>query len=37
MTTIEERKIAEESVGEELEEIWEESGGLKGLLTTVDH
>jgi cytochrome c oxidase subunit I+III len=37
MTTVEQRKVAEEAVGEELEEIWEESGGLKGFLTTVDH
>jgi cytochrome c oxidase subunit I+III len=37
VTTVQPRKVAEEAVGEELEEIWEESGGLKGWLTTVDH
>jgi cytochrome c oxidase subunit 1/cytochrome c oxidase subunit I+III len=37
MTTVEQRALAEEAVGEELEEIWEEPGGLKGFLTTVDH
>src|SRR3954453_18574931 len=37
MTTVEERKLGEEGPGEELEPIWEESGGLKGWFTTVDH
>src|SRR3954469_25878682 len=37
MTTVEERRLAEEGPGDELEPIWEESGGLKGWFTTVDH
>jgi cytochrome c oxidase subunit I+III len=37
VTTVEERKAAEEAAGEQLEPIWEESGGLKGWFTTVDH
>ncbi|RBY82377.1 cytochrome c oxidase subunit I [Geodermatophilus sp. TF02-6] len=37
MTTLEERKAAEAAVGEQLEPIWEESGGLRGWFTTVDH
>ena len=37
MTTVEQREVAEEAVEERLEPIWEESGGLKGFFTTVDH
>jgi cytochrome c oxidase subunit I+III len=37
MTTVGQREIAEAAAGGELEPIWEESGGLKGWLTTVDH
>jgi cytochrome c oxidase subunit I+III len=37
VTTVEQRRLAEQGPGEELEPIWEESGGLKGWLTTVDH
>ncbi len=37
MTTVGERVVAEQAVGDRLEQIWSESGGLRGWFTTVDH
>jgi cytochrome c oxidase subunit 1/cytochrome c oxidase subunit I+III len=37
MTAVEQREVADAAVEERLEPIWEESGGLKGWFTTVDH
>ncbi|MDP5181810.1 cytochrome c oxidase subunit I [Blastococcus sp. BMG 814] len=37
MTTVEQRKAADEAVEERLEPVWEESGGIRGWFTTVDH
>lgn len=37
MTALEQREEAADAVQDRLEPIWEESGGLKGWFTTVDH
>ncbi|SFE83152.1 cytochrome c oxidase subunit I [Blastococcus tunisiensis] len=37
MTTVEEQQAADAAVAERLEPVWEESGGLRGWFTTVDH